>query len=395
MTQTQAISAPAPRRAALPLWQLGDGAPPAGSFIAVVPGADAPLISLALPGTLKGRAREDVARRQAQDRLGASAPLEVRPARLGGAEGWTRVAVTDRAQVLIWRAGLGAGASRCRAILPDYATLPAAPGVWVIAHDGAAIRARLGPQDAFSVEPALAAPMLAQALQHANASNTMPRAILWLGTRDPQLEGLFEGLTLEHQASDLPVSLTPQAFAHDEMAIDFARDPRADAEAIEGQVRRLLWPVILLGLGCAGWVGATAMAAQQDRAIAAALTAQTLDAARRDLLGAAPILDLNVQVTRAIAARRGAVQSPDAPVRPLALLRSVSGVLTGQARIEAVAFSAATDGVVFDIIVDDFRALDGVQAALAAAGMRVEITRSGIDAGGGVAASLTVFGGVP
>ena len=393
MTQTLVTPAQTLRRAALPLWRLGDGAPPVGAFIAVVPGADAPLMSLTLPSILKGRAREDVAQRQAQDRLAAATPLEVRAARLHGAEGWTRVAVSDRAQVLRWRTALGAGVARCRAILPDYATLPAAAGLWVIAHDGTVVRARLGPQDAFSAEPALAAPMVKHALQQANASNTMPRAILWLGTRDPQFEGLFEGLTLVHQASDLPAALTPQAFAHNEMSLDFARDPRVDAEVIEGQIRRLLWPMILLGLGCAGWAGATAMAAQQDRATAAAMTAQTLDAARRDLLGAAPILDLNVQVTRAIAARRGAVQTPDQPLRALAVLRATSEVLTGQARIEAVAFSAATDGVVFEVIVDDFRALDGLQAALTAAGLRADVTRSGIDAGGGVAATLTVFGG--
>ena len=62
-------SAPASDRSrpALPLWRLGEGAPPAGAFVALVPGDDAPLIALTLPAALAGAARLEVARRQVHD----------------------------------------------------------------------------------------------------------------------------------------------------------------------------------------------------------------------------------------------------------------------------------------------------------------------------------------
>ncbi|GAB4267554.1 MAG: hypothetical protein Kow0013_17620 [Pararhodobacter sp.] len=41
-------------------WHLDGGAPPpSGGFVALVPGADAPLIALQLPAALTGRARDE------------------------------------------------------------------------------------------------------------------------------------------------------------------------------------------------------------------------------------------------------------------------------------------------------------------------------------------------
>ena len=95
-----------PSSTPLAFWRIGDGAPPAGPFVALAPGADAPLLTLTLPATLKGPAREDVARRQIRDRLGPG--LDLRPL---GAEGWTRAAVAHRADVLRWRGALGTAAA--------------------------------------------------------------------------------------------------------------------------------------------------------------------------------------------------------------------------------------------------------------------------------------------
>ena len=278
------------RRAAPPAtWRLGEGAPPAGAFIALVPGADAPLIALSLPATLKGVAREDVARRQAQDRLGAG--LELRPARLTGADDWTRVAVAERAAVLRWRAALGAAAARCRGLVPDYLALPAAPGLWSVEMRPDGVTARLGPGDGFSAEPALAVQMLTLALSEARATGTLPGAVLLTGAVAPALEALLDGLTLVRAASDLPAAITPLVLGHGEESVDFARDPRADAAGIETRLRRLMWPAGLVLLGALGWAGAQGLALRADRAAAGAVQAETLAAVRRDLLPSGPILD--------------------------------------------------------------------------------------------------------
>lgn len=390
------INARPARRAPLPQWHVGAGAPlPSGPFIALVPGAEAPLIALSLPAALRGVAREDVAHRQALDRLGlAAGAVDIRPARLDQGDGWSHVAVAARASVLRWRAALGAGAGRCRGLVPDYLALPSAPGLWTLAHDGDMIRARLGPQDGFSAEPALAEAMLARALQQAGASHTLPRAVLWTGPRVAAIEALLAGVRLVDKAADLPEALRPQRFAPGAVALDFSRDPRADAAAIEARLRRALWPVLLVALGAAGWTGAALLELRHDRVTSADILAQTEAAARRDLLGAVPLLDLRVQVTREIERRRGADTVPDVPVRPFDLLRHASTILAdAPARVQAVALGEAVEGVMLDLSLRDFRALDAVQAALLAAGLGVSVTRSGIDPEGGVAASLTVSGG--
>jgi len=397
MSQPRSPSTKSNPRWALPAWRIGDGAPPSGGFVALVPGADAPLLSLGLPASLKGVAREDVARRQALDRLGKTATaIDIRPARLGSGEVWSRVIVADREQVLRWRAALGAGANRCRALLPDYAALPTAPGLWTLDHDGEVVRVRLGPQDGFTAEPALAERLIAHAIQQASNANALPRAVWWSGTRDAAIEARFDGLTLVHSADDLPDMLRPRVMAHDEFGLDLARDPRADAEAVEARIRRLVWPAILLGLGAAGWSGAMVLSVQQDRAAAVAIDAQTLSAARRDLLGAAPILDLRVQVARAIEARGGDTGPAREALTGLPLLRAASEVLTqARAEVQGVALGAAVAGIALDIVVDDFRALDAVLSALSDAGLTASLTRSGINPEGGVAATLSVVGGAP
>lgn len=373
------------RRAPAPAtWRIGDGAPPAGPFVALVPGAEAPLIALSLPATLKGAAREDVARRQALDRLGPG--LEVRPARLG-AEDWTRVAVAERAQVLRWRGALGGAAARCRGLVPDYLALPAAPGLWVVAarRDGVAVR--LGPGDGFAAEPALAVRMLSLALAEARAAGALPRAVLLTGETAPALAGLFEGVTLLHRAEDLPSALAPQVMALGERAVDFARDPRADAEGVETWLRRLAWPVALVALGALGWAGAEALAIRHDRAEASAVAAETLAAVRRDLLPSGPILDLEVQVLREIDRRRAALAPAPPPQGPLDVLRRAAPVLAGVS-VRGVTLGPA--GLSAEVRVADFQSLDALVAALAGAGVQARPGRSATEPDGGVGATLAL-----
>ncbi|MCW1931664.1 type II secretion system protein L [Pararhodobacter zhoushanensis] len=379
--------APSRRRRAAPpaTWRLGEDAPPSGPFIALVPGADAPLITLSLPAALKGAAREDVARRQAQDRLGAG--LEVRPARLAGADDWTRVAVAERAAVLRWRAALGSAAPRCRGLVPDYLALPTAPGLWSVQADRDGVTARLGVGDGFSAEHPLALRMLTLALSEARATSAAPGAVLLTGEAGAAYATLFDGVTLARAAGDLPAAMKPVVLENSEESVDFARDPRADAVGVEARLRRLMWPAVLVLLGALGWAGAQALAIRNDRALAVAVQAETLAAVRRDVLPSGPILDLQVQVTREIERRRAATAPVAAPTGPLDLLRAAAPVLAGG---EVQSVSLGIDGLSAALRVPDFRALDALAGALAEVGVTARTTRSGIDPDGGVAATLSL-----
>ncbi|PWE27778.1 hypothetical protein C4N9_15190 [Pararhodobacter marinus] len=388
------MTEPAPirrRRASVPaLWRMGtDTPPPAGAFVALVPGADAPLIALSLPATLKGAAREDVARRQAQDRLGGG--LDVRPARLGRAEDWSRVAVAERAAVLRWRAAIGAAMPRCRAVLPDFLALPAAPGLWTVEADRDGVRARLGPGDGFSAEHALAGRMLTLALSEARAAGNAPRAVLLTGETSGAFADLFDGIDILRDASDLPADRAPAILGHDELAVDFLRDPQADADQIETRLRRVVWPAALVVIGALSWAGAQALAMRNDRVEALALQDRTLEAVRRDILPSGPILDLELQVMQAIERRRNAGGDTAAPETPLETLRRAAPVLAG---VELVTVSMATDGLSVEVRVPDFQSLDALSEALADAGIAARIAQSATDAEeGGVGATLDLEAG--
>ncbi|HPD92500.1 MAG: hypothetical protein H6900_06130 [Rhodobacter sp.] len=365
-----------PSSTPLAFWRIGDGAPPAGPFVALAPGADAPLLTLTLPATLKGPAREDVARRQIRDRLGPG--LDLRPL---GAEGWTRAAVAHRADVLRWRGALGTAAARCRGILPDYLALPTAPGLWSVQAGRDGLVVRLGPEDGFTAEPDLARQMLRQAL-----AGPGPAAVLRLGA-DAALDALFDGLAQATDPAELPAGIVPRPLAAADLAVDFARDPHADAAGIETRLRRALWPAALVVLGALGWAGSQAVTIRDDRAQAAAIRSETLSAVRRDLLPAGPILDLQVQVTREIDRRTRDARPRAAPLGPLDLLRRAAPVLAEGAQVGTLTLGG--DRVQVDVALPDFRALDALIAGLAQAGIRAGTARSGIDAGG-VAATLTL-----
>lgn len=387
-TQTKAQTARAP---ALALWRMGVGAPPAGPFVALVPGGAAPLLTVSLPDTLRGPARLDVARRQVLDRLGGKAQdLDIRAAPLGDAATWARVAVADRAQVLRWRSSMGADAARCRGLLPDYAALPTAPGLWTLAHEDGVLRVRLGPADGFSAEADLAAAMLARALDQ------RPRAVLWLGPRDAALEAVLGNLPVHRSTDELPADLRPASLGHGELALNFARDPQADARSLAGGVRRLLWPAVLCVLGAAAWSGAQVLATRADLAVAAQVQAQIEAAAQRDLLGAAPIVDLRLQVARAIDQHRRPAGAAAAPVTVLDLLRRGALVLSdGGLTVQSISLGAGADGVQMDVVAPDFHALDTAQEDLAQAGLQADVLQSAIAPQGGVTARVVISGVTP
>lgn len=374
MPLTRSVPATDRSRPALPLWRLGEGAPPAGAFVALVPGDDAPLIALTLPAALAGAARLEVARRQVHDRLGAG--LEMRPWPVGG-HPFSRVAVAERARVLRWRQALGPAQARCRGLLPDYLALPSAPGVWVIEVAQGRVRARLGSADGFTAAVPLAVAMLAQALRQPGEA---PKGLLRLGAPEATLDALL---------ADLPAAPAVEVFARGETGVDFGLDTPNAADRVGARLRGALVPGLLLALGALGWAGSVAVAARQDRARADAIEAQVLAAAQRDLLGAEPVIDLRRQVTRAIEARQvPVVASRVAP--PLQVLRRAAPVLAQAGSVQAVIL--ARDTVEIEITLADFAALDALSVDLVAQGLGVQVLRSASGGDSGVSATLRLEG---
>lgn len=366
-----------PLSAAAPaFWRLGEGAPPQGAFVALVPGAEAPLLVFNLPPTLKGPARAAVARRQVLDRLGPGHTLRV-PAQVG----WTRALVVPDGAVVRWRAALGTAAARCKGLLPDYLALPVVAGGWCIATDASGLRVRMAPDDGFSAEHDLGLEMLARALELARTEGRAPKHVLRQGSADAAVEALLSGI---------PAAPSGRILAHDEGALDLLRDQIAPGADLESRLRGWLLPAALVLIAALGWVAAQGLALGQDRARTAALAEATLASVRRDLIPDAPIVDLQLQVLRAIEDRRAPVA--EAPRDPLDLLRRAAGLLS-QAGIDSL--DLGPQGLSAVVRVDGFSALDTLLSDLAAQGLSAEAQRPDIESGGGVSVTLLLTGGAP
>jgi general secretion pathway protein L len=386
-----AANAPrAPSGAAPGLWHLGQGVPPAGRFVALVPGEGAPLLPVSLPPALGGAARLAVARRQVHDRLGpAAAQLDLRPAPLGSpAQGWGAVLAADPADLARWRAALGPAQSRALALIPDYLTLPQAPGLWVlaVAPDGR-ILARLGPADGFAAEAALAAMMLSR---H-RARGPDPRAVLVQDGPLPDVVAqALSGLPMADDPARLPQGLPrPERLALGETALDLRSDPGTRAAVLAARLRALVLPGALVAVGVAGLAVTLAREAGALRARAADMQAQTLDAVRRDFLPQGPIVDIPLQVDRALEQRRAAAQG-SAPASALDVLhRAALGLADSGVIPQSLSVSRSGEGAA-DLLLPDFAALDRAVSALGAQGLVVGVARSATLADGQVGAGLTL-----
>ena len=381
-----ARAAPPPR-----MHWLGDAAAlPEGPFVALVPGAQAPLIPVELPEGLRDPAREAVARRQLRDRLGpdAGAP-EMHPARLAGAEtAWSALLVVDSEAAAAWRAEVAPAGAACTAILPDYLALPTAEELWTIetATDGP-VRARLGPRDGFCAEPALAAAMLERAL----ANDPAPAAILWTGPEDAALRAVLSGADappIVTSAQALPDTIAPpRRLAHGELALDLSADLGARSAALQARLAALRVPAALAVAGFAAWAVAVELDTRRTFDAAADLRAEIHADVRRDFIPEGPITDVRAQVTRVLDARRAAAGSDTDATGPLDGLHDAAAVIDGtEARLSAAVLQPGGE-IRLELTVADFAALDALAAALRAQGLDVRVGQSSA-AGNGVTGTL-------
>lgn len=383
--------------AKLPLYHLGRSGPlPRGAYVALVPGAQVTVLAPDLPPSLKGRAREVVARRQMADLFGRSElDFELRPLVLGagkshlsvgkahlgvGKAQWRRVLAVAPAERQKWLERL---TPACRAVLPDYMALPWAPDIWTVETADGQIRARLGGDDGFTAEPGLALVLLQSALLSAK-----PTAVLLLGAEDPDIARLLkiEGL----ETSEDPGRYGAGIFTHGELALDLMRDPGAENRDMRRALRPLVWPVVMAVLALGLWAGAVARETYELRAQALAHRKGAERILRDTMIPAGPILDMRVQVSQLIERRRGTVAQAGMKARPMDIFRKAGGVLADSgAQVLAVSYQAGS-GLVMDLRARDFAALDQLVAALRGAGIELSVAQSTARENEGVEASLAL-----
>ena len=382
---------------ALALWYIDSCDPPPseGSFIALAAGTDVAMLSVSLPPTLKGRAREEVAIRQLCDRLNARPEtLRVLPMSLPGAEeSWTSALVATNEVIATWLRRLGSADARCQAILPDYLALPSAPRLWTIAvsqsHGRTIVKVRLGVADGFTAESILAA----FALARARSTLPAPEAVLCIGPLAPAVEAALEGLPLIRSLQALPKDQAAAGiFQQGEEIIDLRRQRvHQPAPPLVCQFPRLRWSLLLFVLGTIAWGASIEVETRRYRAEADSIKDNVIAMVRQNLLPSEPIVDLRVQVEREMERLHRQLRSYQKTSEMLERFRQITHVLANQDDIEIVsAVLVEGEGISLNVLTPDFTTLDAVTSHLRETEGELRILRSTTETGGRVGGSVFI-----
>ena len=348
-----------------------DGAPPPrGPFVCAVPGTAAPVVVFDLPRGVAGRARLRIAAEQLADRLGGAAEdMDVIP--LGGPD-WRRAIVCAAADRAGWIAAAAARHRRCRAVLPEHMTLPAAGGVLVLRARDGLVHARMGTQDGFTAPAALAPALLGRLV----AEHAPLAADLGPGLPDDVREA----------AGDLPPPPEPpRAFESGELDADLRRAGRDS-----GRGTLLLWAAsaALTVLAFALWAAGVAAETRALREAAARTRTEAVALLRQGLIPDGPIVDIRQQATRTLEGARGADGATPADL----LSRATVGLFGTGAEVGAIAFDVR-EGLTIDVAASDFAAIARLTRALEEAGAPAEAEGLRARGADGVAARLRVRSG--
>lgn len=396
--------------------RLGAGRPEA-RHVVMVPGTAVPLVRLTLPKGLRGQAREQVAQRQLADRAGLRADqrqgLLLRPCPPLGAKGknsaqWHQALISDKT-LLDSLQGLS-----CKAVLPDYMTLPTAAEIWTLCRDtlpddplpstdtgadnpdvqedaymaggntGAPIvMARLGPEDGFTAQPALALAQLERALR----AGPLPKAWLLLSSQtesDPLVAlAAAHGIPVVHNTAELTrLGLPePKILQHGELACDLRHNPMAARNQLERQLKPWRWPLLAGALAAMVWAATQVLVTARLQAETAEITARTTQMVQAHFVPQGPVLDARLQVSRALADLRQANSDSSQASDPLLLAARTARVLA-QARQQPELLSYdETEGLLLTLRLADFAAVDQLQSAFDSAGLTTSLRDSRVSDG--------------
>lgn len=338
--------------------------------VVLIPGARVPLWPMTLPKGLSGHAREQVARRQVDDRAGPGTKLDMRPFTIGSvrADTWDRALVVNPGDVINWKAA----APGAKALLPDYLAIPAAPGLWTVCCKPNGIRARLEPSDGFSAGLQVAHALLSQAL-----ATRPPRAVWQQGERVAEIDALFAArnipvVTHESELSAHGIA-SPKIFGYGELAYDLSKDARMAHLRLRQQVLPWGWTALAATLACVIWAGVAHLETKRLQDAARAERQTAIELVRESFIPTGPILDVEAQVRAAVIGRQTIANGTGGAMRPLVLIATAATVLdSAGATTEEIRYDGAS-GLKIWVRVPDFAALDVLVAAFAAAQLDVEM----------------------
>lgn len=375
--------------------RLGSAAARTPGQILTVVGTLVPLVPLELPRGLQGQAREQVARRQLSTHTGLKEnKLSLRPflPKTPGQKtkgGWNRVIIADPDLLH------GLEKIPCKAVLPDYLTLPAADGIWCLATDEVPISAdtntaalcpvlvaRLGPADGFTAQPDLGFAMLEQELAQLRSGTAPPRAILWLGpSKVPeQIQSLANRFNIplvttmeELTAQNLP---HPQVLTHGELACDLRHNPLAARAQLQRRVLPWRWP-LLTGIVAAGlWAVLQLIQTERLQNLTRQVETRTQDQVRAEFVPEGPILDARLQVSRALNDLQLQSRKSSAQIDPLDLMAQSAEVLYRKQLVPELLQYQEGNGLLLVLELTRFAEADALAADLRAAGLIPRITES-------------------
>lgn len=357
------------------------GTAPGAHQVAVVSGADVPVFTLDLPPGLRGQAREQVARRQLQDRAGLTAETtQIRPiyAPKQG-EKWSNVLIADSALLAEWKATAG---TQCRAVLPDYLILPTATEIWTLAAGDGMLMVRLGPDDGFTAQTDLALAMLEM---HLGRVSPLPAAILNLGAEHDAVQALADihkipVITAPDEAKALGLDV-PAVLTHGELEFDLRRDPQVARARLRKQVLPWRWPLLFALIATGLWSAAQIIESRRIEARTAQLNTQTRELVRQDFIPTGPLLDMRIQVSQVLAERQLRAEGWQDDISALDLFATAAGVLSEQGVETDQVSTVSRTEVALDLTMPDFASVDRLANDLRAAGLTVSIVESRVSDG--------------
>lgn len=365
---------------------------PRSPHVVSVPGSELSVFPLDMPAGLRGAARERVALRQISAELGQDITrLRIWPmASPGEAGAWSHVLIADRDLCDAWRRMCGPA---CAALLPDFLVLPWADGLWSFAEsDGGQWVVRTGAVTGLSAEPEIARAMLEAGLR----SGAAPAAIYAPGGAPDSLNALASerDIRIFDRADDVQTATgtMPRALAHGELRFDLRVDPQAARDRLRRSVLPWRWPVaagvLAFGLWCALMVVQTAQITGQDRQ----WRAETTRLVREFFVPSGPLIDIRLQVARALDQLRAASSGQGERRDPLDVMNWVFPVLDHEdVAMELLQLSndGAQDGVLAILGLPDFAALDRTGTRAGLAGLDMRVISSGIaEEGDGIVAQV-------
>ncbi|SMP05759.1 type II secretion system protein GspL [Shimia sagamensis] len=359
--------------------RAGDGTQTA-RHIVLAPGHAVPLIQLDLPKSLRGQAREQVAQRQLTDRMGLNDTVQMRPCVLGTkGEDWSRVFVADHAQMAEWRG------YDCRAVLPDYLSLPTSEGLWTFSQvkvgETTIVMMRFGPSDGASTSIEMAEAVVSQALNN----GSKPKAVLWQGESLTNIDALMS-------ARDVPVVTDPDllkeldvdhpsVLTHGELACDLRTDPMAARTRLAQQVLPWRWTVLAAALGVTLWIVSQLVAIGRIEDQTAKISVQTQEIVKEHFVPTGPILDVRSQVSRVLLDLRQSHAGGGATLDVLDLTAEVGAVLDAADSVPEMVSYTRDNGLLIVVRMPDFGSAERLTAALQTDHMSAELEESRVSDG--------------